>query len=296
VDQPTILRVPVRGGDLVVARWGPGHHAVPMVLAVHGGTSSHLAWSLVASHLVPQRSVLAPDLRGAAAGSDLPPPYGMAAHADDLVRVLDHLGIDRCPIVGWSLGGFVAASTAVRHPDRCTGLVLVDGGVGQPLPADMSRDDVLQAFVEPALAQLTTAYPSVDSYVQYWRDHPAFAGEGAFGPAIEAHARAGLVGEPPELRAWTNLEAMRADVADTLFDPLTHDAVRHLSVPTTFIRCERGLVDEPVGYYGWPGFPELLAELGIPLIDVPDVNHWTLMFAEPGASIVADAILSVPAR
>jgi pimeloyl-ACP methyl ester carboxylesterase len=289
-----MTRVPVRGGEMAVARWGASKRGGDVVLAVHGGTSSHLCWQVVAGHLVPGRTVVAPDVRGAASSSDLPPPYGMAATADDMVRVLDALGIDRCPIAGWSLGGFMAASTAARHPDRFSAVVLVDGGIGQPLPPGLSRDDVIQQFVEPALDQLTATYPSADAYVDFWRAHPAFQAPGAFGPAMERHARYGLTGEAPALRAWTNLAAMREDVADTLFDPMTHDAARHLKVPTTFVRCERGLQDEPVGYYGWPGFEDVLAELGVELVDVPGVNHWTLMMAEPGASIVADAIRRAP--
>ena len=293
VEEPTTVAVPVRGGEMLVARWGPEDAPDGVVLAVHGGTSSHRCWQLVAGHLVPGRTVVAPDLRGAASSSDLPPPYGMAATADDLVRVLDHLGIDRCPIAGWSLGGFMAASTAARHPDRFSGIVLVDGGIGQPLPPGMTREEMLEQFVEPALDQLTATYPSADAYVDWWRAHPAFAAPGAFGPAMERHVRYGIVGEPGALRAWTNLAAMRDDVADTLFDPMTHDAAAHLPKPAVFVRCERGIQDEPVGYYGWPGFTDLVAGYGIDLVDVPDLNHWTLMMAEPGASIVAEAIRRV---
>jgi hypothetical protein len=68
-----LAQVPVRGGTLLVDRWGPsigGDRGVgdahDVVVAAHGGTSHHLARPVVARHLAPDVTVLAPDLRGAA--------------------------------------------------------------------------------------------------------------------------------------------------------------------------------------------------------------------------------------
>ena len=106
------LTVPVTGGDLFVARWGSG----PPVLAVYGITGSHAAWPWVADRLVGAVSLIAPDLRGRGASNGLPGLFGMAAHAADLVAVLDHLdaGVDlqdrtlgRRDLVGVDVGGAV---------------------------------------------------------------------------------------------------------------------------------------------------------------------------------------------
>ncbi len=53
----------------------------------------------------------------------------MAAHADQLVALLDALGLDRVHLLGMSLGGFVVAELAARHPDRVATVTLVDGGL-----------------------------------------------------------------------------------------------------------------------------------------------------------------------
>lgn len=47
-------------------------------------------------------------------------------HADDVLEVLDHLGIARAVVVGLSMGGYVALSFALRHPSRLSGLLLAD--------------------------------------------------------------------------------------------------------------------------------------------------------------------------
>jgi pimeloyl-ACP methyl ester carboxylesterase len=42
--------------------------------------------------------------------------------------ISSHLGLDRVPVCGMSMGGFVAVELATAYPDRVTSLVLVDGG------------------------------------------------------------------------------------------------------------------------------------------------------------------------
>lgn len=76
------------------------------------------------------RRVVAPDCRGhGASGTPQDPDeHGPATMADDVVRLLDHLGIDQADVVGYSMGGRIAVQLLVDHPDRVNAVVL--GGVG----------------------------------------------------------------------------------------------------------------------------------------------------------------------
>ncbi|WP_136646643.1 alpha/beta fold hydrolase [Tabrizicola sp. YIM 78059] len=58
-------------------------------------------------------------------GSAFPDDASPAQQADVLVGLLDHLEIDRLPVVGGSAGALTAAEFALRHPDRCTVLGLL---------------------------------------------------------------------------------------------------------------------------------------------------------------------------
>jgi pimeloyl-ACP methyl ester carboxylesterase len=66
-------------------------------------------------------------------------PVLLAAHGEDLVAVLDHAGVERATVVGHSMGGFVAAVAAHRHPERVERLVLVDGSLPLDLGGRSSR-------------------------------------------------------------------------------------------------------------------------------------------------------------
>lgn len=59
-----------------------------------------------------------------------PSRIGLADHVDDAVAVLDAAGVDRCIVMGWSVGVMVGAELAKRHPERVSGLLLAAGTPG----------------------------------------------------------------------------------------------------------------------------------------------------------------------
>lgn len=59
-----------------------------------------------------------------------PSRIGLADHVADALAVLDDGEVERCVVMGWSMGVTVAAELALRHPDRVSGLMLVTGAPG----------------------------------------------------------------------------------------------------------------------------------------------------------------------
>src|ERR687889_2087810 len=117
-------RVPGEVG-LAIGRAGGGPD--PLV-CLHGITAQHRAFNAAARHLGPTRGLVGVDLR-CRGDSDKPESgYGLATHASDVVRVLDHLGLEDAILLGHSMGAFVALKTALTYPDRVRALALLDGG------------------------------------------------------------------------------------------------------------------------------------------------------------------------
>lgn len=291
-DRYRTLDVPVAGGSLRVAVWDAPRPDAPTVLLVHGVTASHLAWQLVADRL-PEVRVVAPDLRGRgrshpedASGSE----PGMAGHAADLVAVLDHLGVDRTLVVGHSMGAFVGLVLADRHPGRVDRLVLVDGGLPLAVPEGLSADEVVQLVLGPTAERLTMRFASVEEYFDFWRRHPAFAGD--WSASLERYLAYDLVGEAPDLRPATSYAAMAADTVDLNTGTALVDALARMRHPALLLTAPRGLLDENPGLYEAGRLADMVAEL--PLLtarEVEDVNHYTITMGDKGAAVVADAVL-----
>lgn len=285
------LSVPVRGGDLHVGRWSAGPGPTPgvaTVVAVHGVTANHRCWAGLAR--TGTVDLVTPDLRGRGRSGTLPGPAGMATHAADLLAVLDHLELDRPLLAGHSMGGFVVAAFAEAHPDRVGGVLLVDGGLPLPAPGPgVTPEQALAATIGPAADRLRMTFADTADYLAFWRDHPAL--RDAWSPDIEDYLAYDLVGEPPACRSSVSLEAVRDDSTDLLDTAVTGRRAAALPDGTLFLRAPAGLLAEPGGLYPEQLLAEHTAALpGIDARTVPDVNHYTIVMSEPGATVLAGAL------
>src|SRR4051794_41602752 len=103
----------------------------PVLLLIHGITSSSGAWSDVVPALAEHYTVIAPDLLGHGGSAKPRGDYSLGAYASGLRDLLAALGHDRATVVGHSMGGGIAMQMAYQFPDRAERMVLVaSGGVG----------------------------------------------------------------------------------------------------------------------------------------------------------------------
>jgi pimeloyl-ACP methyl ester carboxylesterase len=94
------------------------------ILCLHGHPGSGQSMRVFTQHLARRFQTIAPDLRGYGK-SQTRQDFAMTDHLGDLERVLDRYQIDRCLILGWSLGGIMAMELALQRPDRVSGLILI---------------------------------------------------------------------------------------------------------------------------------------------------------------------------
>jgi pimeloyl-ACP methyl ester carboxylesterase len=112
----------------------------PVVLLIHGITSSADAWEAVIPALAEEHTVIAPDLLGHGGSAKPRGDYSLGAYASGLRDVLSALGHARATVVGHSMGGGIAMQLAYQFPERVERLALVSSGglgreVGLPLRA-----------------------------------------------------------------------------------------------------------------------------------------------------------------
>ncbi len=97
---------------------------VPLVL-LHGYCGSHRYWDDAAALLAERYRVITPDLRGHGDSPSADGPYSMESLAEDTLRLLDRLGLERVFLFGHSLGGYVTLAFAEQYADRLIGFGLV---------------------------------------------------------------------------------------------------------------------------------------------------------------------------
>ena len=76
-------------------------------------------------------------------------PYTLSDMAADAVGLLDHLGIERAHVMGASMGGMIAQTIAIEHPDRCLSLTSVMSSPGDPR-AGKPTPEALAVLHDPA--------------------------------------------------------------------------------------------------------------------------------------------------
>lgn len=113
-------------GEIGYRVLGAGHPVV--MLRGLGRTIRH--WAGFETEMAKHFQVIVLDLRGIGTNKiELKPWMTLFDMADDVISVLDHLGIDRATILGVSLGGMLTLACGIKYPQRCTSLVVINSSI-----------------------------------------------------------------------------------------------------------------------------------------------------------------------
>lgn len=146
----------------------------PPLLLLHGFTGAVASWATLRAALDVAYTTIAVDLPGHGRSSSPSDAvrYGLTRFADDFVRVLDALELERVALLGYSMGGRAALRIALAHPDRLAALVLESTSPGIADPARrrerLAADLVLARSLER---------DGVDAFVARWEGMPMWASQ-----------------------------------------------------------------------------------------------------------------------
>jgi pimeloyl-ACP methyl ester carboxylesterase len=92
---------------------------------LHGGFGSFEMFTALSPTLALGHQVIGVDLYGHGRTALTDRPLSFEDMADDIAGLIQHLGLEKADLLGFSLGGAVALQTAIRHPERVNKLVLI---------------------------------------------------------------------------------------------------------------------------------------------------------------------------
>jgi pimeloyl-ACP methyl ester carboxylesterase len=257
----------VNGISLYYETHGSGR---PLIL-LHGGLGSGEMFGPILPALAERHQVIAVDLQGHGRTADIDRPIDPRLMADDIAALIEHLGLDRPDVVGYSLGGGVALLTAAQYPSLVGRLVAASANI---------RPDAIYPEMRAQQGQVNAAA------AEFMKDTPMYQLYQRVAPRPEDFPRLlDKVGE-----------AMAKD-----FD--FSEEVRGLQVPTLVVAADADMA--PPSHYvevfklldgglrdgGWAG--EGRPKGGHALAILPGLTHYDI-FASPLFVAVTLAFLDQP--
>lgn len=204
-------------------------------------------------------SVLNYDLYGHGESGPAPQEATLRVFADQLARLMDHVGLDRAHVVGFSIGGMINRRFVLDYPDKVASLVILNS------PHNRGEEAQLAVEARAKAARDQGAFATFDAAVQRWftPDHIA---SGA-GPALVRDWREQVTDEGYAQTAWVLANGVRELIA--LDPPVT--------APTLVMTCENDVGSTPQMSV------DISAEIeGSEMTIVPRLKHLGLM-EDPGA-------------
>jgi len=247
----------------------------PAVVMLHGFADTGDMWAPLAAALAPERTVVAPDLRGMGLSSHPEGGYDKKTQGRDVARVLDTLKIQRADIVAHDIGNMVAYAFAAEYRERVGRFVVMDA----PLPGIGPWEEITRS---PLLWHFNFRGPDVERLVagreriyldRFWNElsaNPKSIDEATRQHYAELYARPGAMNS-----AFNQFAAFARDAIDNQ----AFAAKGKLTMPALAIGGEKS--------FG-AGMGDILRFVAtdVTSVVIPNSGHW-LMEEQPVATVAA---------
>jgi pimeloyl-ACP methyl ester carboxylesterase len=237
----------------------------PLIL-LHGGLGSGEMFGPILPALSKHHQVIAVDLQGHGRTADIDRPIDVRLMADDIAALIDHLGLEKPDLVGYSLGGGVAFFTAVKYPQKVGKLVMASANI---------RRDAIPAEMLAQQAQVSSAA------VEFMKDTPMYQLYQRVAPRPEDFGRLlDKIGESMK-RDFDHSEEMRGIQVPTMIVCADAD----MAPPSHYVEAFK-LLDGGLRDGGWMG--EGRPKGGHALAVLPGLTHYNLGVSPLFAAVALD--------
>src|SRR6266849_1009289 len=252
----------VNGLNLYYETHGAGR---PLIL-LHGGLMSNETFGAVLPQLAERHQVIAPDLQGHGRTADIDRTIDVRLMADDIAALIDHLGLEKPDLVGYSLGGGVALHTAAKYPAKVRRLVAVSANI---------RPDAIYSEMRAQQGQVSAAA------AEFMKDTPMYQLYQRVAPRPQDFPRLlDKIGESMK-RDFDYSEEMRSIQVPTMIVCADAD----MAPPSHYVEAFK-LLDGGLRDGGWMG--EGRPKGGHALAVLPGLTHYNLGASPLFAAVTLD--------
>lgn len=193
----------------------------PPVVLIHGMGLNRDMWGWQLPPLLERFTVIRYDLFGHGESVARPGRYEMNDFVGQLRELLDHLGVTRAAVAGFSLGGLIVRAFALAHPDRCTAIAILNSA------HDRTENERAAMRERLAIAREQGPAPTIDTALARWFTD----GFAAANPGVLDRVRHWMEANDPKVYAeiYRVLAESDADLAT---------AIAGIECPSLVLACE----------------------------------------------------------
>lgn len=238
---------PVEDVSLYYRLWNP--NGPDPVILLHGGLGSIEEWGGQVPALAPKHRVIALDSRGHGRSTASSRPFGYRLMASDVTAVMDHLGIERASIVGFSDGAIIGLDIAIRWPERLDRLFAFGANYSPDgLYHDLENHPVARESAAKAAKRFLEISPDpgawddlVEAVVAMWHREPNYSAVELGGIAARCLIATGEYEEAVRPEHTAALAALIPGAQSLTIPRVSHFAM--FQDPEAFNRAMTGFLD-----------------------------------------------------
>jgi 3-oxoadipate enol-lactonase len=225
--------------DLFITENGAGE---PLIL-VHGLGSDHTIWDGVIPLFSEDNHAVAMDLRGHGYSTKSEGPYSMELFADDIIHLIEYLGIKKAHFIGQSMGGAVVQQIALKYPENMISMTLIStfACIDPPLKdifiklKDLTIQTGYSAFFKEAV-RLTNTSQFIHDNEKFLEERMEIMEEmsstSALRESIEACLKVDFIDQLPNIKMPTLILAGAEDI----LTPPHHAMAIHKTIPRSDLK------------------------------------------------------------
>ena len=227
------------GDGVTVHLRDEGPKTAPAIILLHGSNADLHTWDPWTAALTAKYRVIRFDQVGhGLTGPDPQDDYSTANYVADIGAVADKLGLKQFILGGNSMGGKHALAYAIAHPERVTGLVLVDGSGGPMLKLDKKEDDSGSGNIGFKIAQT----PGINLLVEQITPRSLIAQSLEQSVSVQSVASEAAVTRYWELLRYPGNRRATLKRFSQPYDPLTEAEIATVTTPALILWGEEDRV------------------------------------------------------
>jgi len=220
------------GGGVKVHLRDEGPRDAPAIILLHGSNSDLHTWDAWAEALKGKYRVVRFDQVGhGLTGPDPKEDYSRDNYVADILEVADKLGLKTFVLAGNSMGGKHALAFAVKHPDRLTGLVLVDGAGGPMLKLDAKAKEKNSGNIGFKIARM----PGINLLAEQITPRSLIAQSLEQSVSVKSIITPAMIDRYWELLRYPGNRRATLKRFSLPYDPLTEGEIAGVKVPTLIL-------------------------------------------------------------